>query len=451
MREYSKKKGRAGINNVRIIFFFSLISAACLLFSACTNHHNNPSTFTVRMETVDEYPMTEDEQYPYTHVPYLIMENMSDDEYVISRGAYYSHTNRSPNAKDYCEFMDGYDTFELFRNWDWSDPLIWSAATLTELIPHKTYYVRGVVETNKATYVTNVLTLQSEQAKILAADPDAYEIPVIFHIFPSEENLHYEERVADWLAYANMVYSNYYDLPHLADTKIRFVPAKQTPDGTPLKTPGLRYYTEEVYVDNWNLSGEINLDKHYWDAENALNVWVCPFINTETSDVSFVAGFTRFPFFDAGEMLPGMNSEEMFAKDELKGIYINASLPKYRMDTFSVFAHEAGHFLGLDHVFTEDYCGDTLFYDREAYTSDKDYMETLWFYREIPDQAESYFISDNIMDYNYSYALGITPDQNERLQHTLTYAYFIPGDAGKTALQSRGASLPLSRKRRAIP
>jgi hypothetical protein len=66
-----------------------------------------------------------------------------------------------------------------------------------------------------------------------------------------------------------------------------------SPDGIPLEKPGLRYYTEEVYVDNFDLTGEINLAKHYWDAENALNVWVCPFINTETSDVPFVAGFTH--------------------------------------------------------------------------------------------------------------------------------------------------------------
>ena len=41
------------------------------------------------------------------------------------------------------------------------------------------------------------------------------------------------------------------------------------------------------------------------------------------------------------------------------------------------------------------------------------------------------FFSDNIMDYEYGFMAGITPDQVERIQYTLKHAYLIPGEAGK--------------------
>ena len=36
-----------------------------------------------------------------------------------------------------------------------------------------------------------------------------------------------------------------------------------------------------------------------------------------------------------------------------------------------MFAHEAGHYLGLDHVFEEDWCDDTPQYDRARYRTEQ--------------------------------------------------------------------------------
>ena len=52
------------------------------------------------------------------------------------------------------------------------------------------------------------------------------------------------------------------------------------------------------------------------------------------------------------------------------------------------------------------------------------------------------FFSDNIMDYEYGFMAGVTPDQVERIQHTLQYAYLIPGEAGKEAPAVRSAGQP---------
>ncbi len=89
-----------------------------------------------------------------------------------------------------------------------------------------------------------------------------------------------------------------------------------------------------------------------------------------------------------------------------------------------------GHFLGLIHVFDEDFCSDTPLYDRETYDLS---INELWYKREFADAPGTYFLSDNVMDYGASYGCGITPEQKARIEYTLHHAYNIPGPAGKTA------------------
>ena len=89
------------------------------------------------------------------------------------------------------------------------------------------------------------------------------------------------------------------------------------------------------------------------------------------------------------------------------------------------FAHEAGHFLGLEHVYIEgdDYCEDTPWYDRDAYLeATQGNIE----YTRTDAATGEIFFSDNIMDYEYGFMAGITPDQVERIQYTLKHA----GQAG---------------------
>ena len=105
------------------------------------------------------------------------------------------------------------------------------------------------------------------------------------------------------------------------------------------------------------------------------------------------------------------------------------------------FAHEAGHFLGLEHVYIEgdDYCEDTPWYDRDAYLeATQGNIE----YTRTDAATGEIFFSDNIMDYEYGFMAGITPDQVERIQYTLKHAYLIPGEAGKEDTPVRSAGQP---------
>lgn len=402
-------------------FIISIVLIGCSSDSSSDSSYK--STFSVRIDAVESYlEQTEDERYPYSYVPYLVMENMPAGEYVISNGGCFSHTNPVPNESDYCDLEGDYDKNELFREWDWSQPLIWAGSFLEhDLLPLRDYYYRGRVETNKGVYYSNVIALRSEKTAPLVDDPTAYEIPIIFHV-PIDSTQNNTERVQDWLEFANMVFSNYYDLPHLADADIRFVPALQDPDGNPLETPGMHYYSEELHLDNFDVVGNAPL----WNMEKALNVWIAPFYNMDA------AGISTFPYFDPDEILPGM---DVYPPDSKVGIFINDHYDNMRNDNMFVFAHEAGHFLGLIHVFEtatdddNDYCADTLFYDRDEYTLLSDYY---YFKRPYPDNSDTFFLSDNIMDYDFSYYSGITPDQRDRVQFTLNKAYFIPGEKGKT-------------------
>ena len=85
----------------------------------------------------------------------------------------------------------------MFLNWDWEkEPLYWRCLYLLHPLPGTTYYVRGYVQTNKAEYYSNTVEIRSSLTAPVAENPDAYEIPVIFHLFPDAEGNY---PVKDWM------------------------------------------------------------------------------------------------------------------------------------------------------------------------------------------------------------------------------------------------------------
>lgn len=369
--------------------------------------------------------------YPDMYSVVLVMEDLPVDENIIYIGGMYSTENTEPDLND-CIMAFDYSDYDLIQDWDWEkEDLYWQCLQIYHPLPATTYYVRGYVLTDKGEYFSNTIEVHTDYTDPLPANPDAYEIPVIFHLFPDVDG-NYPARawmIREQIQYANNVYGNYYNIAGQTETGIRFVPATHTPDGTLLETPGIVYEKEAVEVD---LRDGLIDDKYIWDMEHALNVWICPIKNGEevAGGYGTVGGFSFFPFFDADEKLEGCN---VLGRDGMfNGIFLNATGMRAANEPMT-FAHEAGHFLGLDHVFANDFCDDTPWYDFEAHwnTAYGDIVLT-----RTGKNGETFW-SDNIMDYDYSFLTGLTPDQHKRISYTLKYAYFIPGQAGKELPKAR--------------
>ena len=388
------------------------------------------------------------DHYPVMLGAYMVMEDKPADEKILYMGGCYSPVNQEPDFSDYSEVYD-YSDYPDVQNWDWeaNEQFIWRCMYCLHMVPGTTYYLRGYVQTDKGEYWSNTMEVHSDFMEPLADDPEAYEIPVVFHLFPDEDGTYpvKDYMVEEQLAYANYVFSNYFQtpgqpefgIPDQVNTGVRFVPATEAPDGTPLETPGIVHEAEPIDLDYGE--DETQLDRKYvWDMEHALNVWVCRIGNTEQPDGSIFAGYSSLPYFDEEEMLVGCNE---YNPGIFTGIFLNVPGLLAANDVMA-FSHEAGHFLGLDHVFVEDYCEDTPWYDRE------DYNQTLldgYMYLNRPaDWTTGRFIADNIMDYDYGFMTGFTPNQAERIQYALQHAYFIPGEAGKEEmLKTRSAGQTL--------
>lgn len=377
------------------------------------------------------------DNYPPAYMAVLVMEDLPADEKIIYMGSVYSTEDREPDVND-CTYLIDYSDDDLIQGWQWEvEPLYYGCLYLFHPLPGATYYVRGYVKTNKAEYYSNTIEIRSSLTAPVAENPEAYEIPVVFHLFPDAEGNY---PVKDWMVreqldYANHVYSHYFNLPGQTETGVRFVAATTAPDGQPLETPGIVHEKEAVEIDYTNVELD---DQYIWDNELALNVWVAPINNVYVDEYSIFAGFSFFPFFDEVDMLPGCDTP--YEPGVVTGIFLNTRAMVLANDVMA-FAHEAGHFLGLEHVYIEgdDYCDDTPWYDRKAYVETM--RGDISFKRTNAATGESFW-SDNIMDYEYGFMAGITPDQVKRIQHTLQYAYLIPGEAGKEAPAVRSAGQP---------
>ncbi len=210
------------------------------------------------------------------------------------------------------------------------------------------------------------------------------------------------------------------------DNFVEFYAAETNPSGRTLPINGLdavtssrtTFTSKEAVYEAWN---------NYWNPNRFLNVWVYDISREES-----LSGFAyNLPVTRAGAGFR-VQSASRTSPDLPYGVYLNKS--DLNDSRSSTLAHEAGHVLGLNHVFDgngdeskscsstdPDYCADTPYYDRGTYM---DNYRTLRQRRTACDGTS--YVSTNIMDYYLGYENSFTRDQRDRIQHTLSYGRWLP-------------------------
>ena len=214
------------------------------------------------------------------------------------------------------------------------------------------------------------------------------------------------------------------------DIFVEFYPMTTGRDGTTLATPGLErvsstkanFTQEETFSDSFN---------HFWNPDQVINVWVYPNIQGDYANSSWAYyPYVTVPLVGVGTANKGQQPFLPF------GIFLNAN-HLVNQNTDEILAHEAGHMLGLAHVFDgdgsefnncstvdPDYCSDTPYYDRNAYGNNMPNVYAQRFNR-VSCKGERY-VATNFMDYYYCYSNSFTVEQSKRVRHSISYALWLP-------------------------
>ncbi|WP_373513508.1 M43 family zinc metalloprotease [Persicitalea sp.] len=225
------------------------------------------------------------------------------------------------------------------------------------------------------------------------------------------------------------------------DNFVEFYAAETNPTGQGLTINGLNAVTSsrttftsrQAVYEAWS---------NYWNPNRFLNVWIYDISQEES-----LSGFAyNLPVTQASTGFR-VQSASRTSPDLPYGVYLNkADLNDSRSSTL---AHEAGHVLGLNHVFDgngdeskscsttdPDYCADTPYYDRATYM---DNYRTLRQRRTACDGTT--FVSTNIMDYYLGYENSFTRNQRDRIQYTINYGRWLPSPANNDPRARQGAEM----------
>lgn len=269
-----------------------------------------------------------------------------------------------------------------------------------------------------------------------------YKLPIVFHILsynedPKDDEL--EDRLLFLLEQTNKFFKG--ENRKKIDINVEFVPVTCTPPpfNTPLRKPGIhwQYHENSDKINPYDFLDNVYGDADYlWDPNKYVNVYVYKFYRRSSS-----YGVSALPWTPENNALKGLLAEDRFyyefPDDFVPSVNINQNFiyegkdwPECPVEiSVSTLYHELGHYLGLDHAYEEDYCEDTLEYDRTAYDN--------WYIRNSLAPWEELikrtaldgttFISTNFEDYEVGSYDEITPDQRKRIRHVLNYSPMIPG------------------------
>lgn len=272
-------------------------------------------------------------------------------------------------------------------------------------------------------------TKRSARENILAAET-LYRVPIVVHILHNNSSgliggvgnsnitdaqilSQIEVLNEDFRRKANT--RGFNSNPIGADAMIEFCLADKTPNGLP-STGINRVYYGSKYFDYKNYDEEKKLKAmSYWPSDQYLNVWVTSMQN--------IFGFTIYP---PGTSLPGLEGYEN-TDPTTDGCVIHyeafgrvGQLAQYA-EYGHTLTHEIGHWLGLLHIWGDEFCGN-------------DYV------KDTPPQAQSNFtlstkcpatfstcngiktqdLNANYMDYSPDVCMNIfTLNQKERMRTAL--------------------------------
>jgi zinc-dependent metalloproteinase lipoprotein len=327
-------------------------------------------------------------------------------------------------------------------------------------------------------------------------DSYRYQLPVIFHIFYSDDpedstlKVATPERMSFILKNVNDLWKGVYN-DSSVDIGVDFVLAQRDESGSLLEHPGIVYEhwnNTSMDVESFMNDDTGQYTKYIWDPNNYINVMIFPFKDDE-SDGSVTLGITHLPFTTSGaNMLEGLNVTKYssMTKDNLKfpyssainALYISKDNDSKRytatteenrfnssvFDVSATLAHELGHYLGLFHVFTEntagdivdscgdtDYCEDTPSYNKTEYDTwltsyinyyikqTNPYHEFSLYELDIRHScAGTTYHASDFMDYSYCTSDLFTNDQRDRIRHVLYYSPLIPGPKKTGASRAGG-------------
>jgi len=281
----------------------------------------------------------------------------------------------------------------------------------------------------------------------------AYTIPTIVHIIHFGEavgtypNISQAQVVSQITAMNNAFAGNGYTnvnvpfssipapfQPLVANTGVQFCLAVNDPTGTPLAEPGIeRINAQSQGWINPNTLGTTAAIQNFinntvkpatiWDPTKYFNIWIC----TKQTD-SGLLGYATFP---AGTSLTGIpggfvgtaTSDGVWCYTKIFGMQNGTLWATY--DKGSVMSHEAGHWLGLRHMWGDgncltDFCNDTPWH--KSPTSGGACKTYPYLPNECgAGQSPNGRMFMNYMDYSDDDCMYMfTPDQTARIQTAMS-------------------------------
>lgn len=212
---------------------------------------------------------------------------------------------------------------------------------------------------------------RSLQKRIAHNQQSILSIPIVFHIIHDGSPVGFgsnlsDEKILEQLDIINKDFSRTNEdanntpsifLPVAADTEIRFVLAKQDPEGMP--TSGIVRIQGSKSSYNPKADDILLKSESQWPPGKYLNFYI-------TNLISGNLGYAQFPFSN----LAGIG-EELANYESTDGVVLDYEWVGVNTETKSfdshgrTATHEIGHYLGLRHVwgdggcFRDDYCEDT--------------------------------------------------------------------------------------------